>query len=448
MEKTEEKKKNQVIILQDQEKDLNKNIIQNTKIEQKQFKVEQIYDLAIIERARNQWQLGEWENLAKLNINEFQNYLEKGKLALLIGSSHLQLGNETEGRRFVNIAKECGVSKALISRTLIASLHITLGRSYLAKGKNETAIQNFREAIRLLFPHLDNKFFGETLATIEATRMGLLPQAANLLNLQIKDFNETAKKNKAKLKILEIELEHIQAELMLALQRQQLFQPKQNRENQYPIGSEEWSIHLRKKSLSQLGQDLWVLEKTNYKRNGYFVEIGASDGVRLSNTWLLEKEFGWHGICVEPNPKFFEQLRKNRRCIVSNYFVGEETGKEIEFVLAGFYGSSKEVAGNNSRKDSRDAYIEAGEVVKVKAISLNDLLELYHAPRDIDYISIDTEGNEYDILKNFPFDKWNVRLFTIEHNYTDNREKIYELLTKHGYVRIEREWDDWYEKKS
>jgi hypothetical protein len=75
---------------------------------------------------------------------------------------------------------------------------------------------------------------------------------------------------------------------------------------------------------------------------------------------------------------------------------------------------------------------------------LDDFLHRHKAPLDIDYISVDTEGSELEILSSFPFDQWNVRLFTIEHNFMPQREKILELLQKHGYSRIEREWDDWY----
>ena len=91
-------------------------------------------------------------------------------------------------------------------------------------------------------------------------------------------------------------------------------------------------------SRSQLGQDLWVLEKRNWIRNGYFVEFGATDGVLLNNTWLLEKNFGWNGICAEPNPKFFKNLKTNRKCDISDKCVFSTTGQRVEFVLADVFG--------------------------------------------------------------------------------------------------------------
>ena len=81
------------------------------------------------------------------------------------------------------------------------------------------------------------------------------------------------------------------------------------------------------------------------------------------------------------------------------------------------------------------------------AISLNDFLEQHNAPREIDYLSIDTEGSEFEILEDFPFEQWNIRLLTIEHNFTQRRADIRALLERQGYRCTEQQWDDWYEKE-
>jgi len=64
-------------------------------------------------------------------------------------------------------------------------------------------------------------------------------------------------------------------------------------------------------SHSQLGQDLQVLSFYNNKKSGFYIEIGASDGIYLSNTYLLEQN-NWNGICVEPIPKNFNLLKKKQ----------------------------------------------------------------------------------------------------------------------------------------
>ena len=63
------------------------------------------------------------------------------------------------------------------------------------------------------------------------------------------------------------------------------------------------------------------------------------------------------------------------------------------------------------------------------------MLIKYNAPKLIDYLSIDTEGSEFEILKNFDFNNFKFRVITCEHNFSDNREKIYKLLTDNGYIR-------------
>ena len=92
-----------------------------------------------------------------------------------------------------------------------------------------------------------------------------------------------------------------------------------------------------------------------------------------------------------------------------------------------------------------------GTVIQVPTISLQDLLRRHGAPRVIDYMSIDTEGSEYDILAAFDFGAWDVRTFSIEHNRKPQRALIADLLARHGYVRRFPElsqFDDWYVRRT
>ena len=91
-----------------------------------------------------------------------------------------------------------------------------------------------------------------------------------------------------------------------------------------------------------------------------------------------------------------------------------------------------------------------GKKYKVNTISLNDMLAKYHAPDTIDYLSIDTEGSEFEILSSLDYNKYNIKIITCEHNYTPFREKIFELLTSKNYKRKFENlshWDDWYVKE-
>ena len=85
------------------------------------------------------------------------------------------------------------------------------------------------------------------------------------------------------------------------------------------------------KSKSQLGQDLFVLSQLGFKRDGYFVEFGACDGVYLSNSLLVESEFGWSGILSEPGRIWHDDLAQNRTAIIDHRCVYSSSGDVVIF---------------------------------------------------------------------------------------------------------------------
>lgn len=207
-------------------------------------------------------------------------------------------------------------------------------------------------------------------------------------------------------------------------------------------------------SYSQLGQDLAVLEYYNNKEGGYFVEVGAADGIELSNTYLLEKKYNWKGICAEPIPEQYKKLvtnRPNSKC--SNDAVYYESGMTLQFDIANNNGtnhSSNLLSGISSHIDTHKATVDTNKsTINVNTISLTDLLKQYDAPDFIEYLSLDTEGSEYEILKNFDFDKYKFGLIDVEHNYKEpRRSQIRELLISKGYEYLrENQFDDCYKYK-
>jgi FkbM family methyltransferase len=199
------------------------------------------------------------------------------------------------------------------------------------------------------------------------------------------------------------------------------------------------------KSTSQLRQDLFVLAQLNFKTKGYFVEFGAANGIDLSNSYLMEKEFGWTGILAEPAKCWHVQLKRNRKCNIETDCVWKDSVSTITFNEVGI-GELSTIDGFGDDDEHQESR-KRGAKYSVKTISLNDLLEKYKAPHDIDYLSIDTEGSEYEILSNVDFSKYSFKVITVEHNYTPMREKILDLLTKNGYKRVFEDasrFDDWY----
>jgi FkbM family methyltransferase len=201
------------------------------------------------------------------------------------------------------------------------------------------------------------------------------------------------------------------------------------------------------KSKSQICQDLFVLSHFNFKRNGYFVEFGATNGIDFSNTYLMEKEFNWNGILAEPGICWHKDLVKNRACNIDTGCVWSSSQSSLPFREADISGLSTIEAYANS--DHHKVARKRGKNYFVDTISLNDLLNKYDAPHHIDYLSIDTEGSEFEILSNFDFFSYNIEVISCEHNYSPMREKIFSLLISHGYRRIFKElsfFDDYYIK--
>ncbi len=202
------------------------------------------------------------------------------------------------------------------------------------------------------------------------------------------------------------------------------------------------------KSKSQVQQDLFALALNDVRHGGYFVEFGATDGVDISNTWLLETHFGWKGILAEPARIRHADLRRNRRCHIDTRCVwsGETTaatGGRIEFTEH----IHPDLSGVSALLPRRRWCSTKSTAYEVETITLNDLLSEYSAPAHIDYLSVDTEGSELAILSACDFDRWSFGALTVEHNFLPQREAIHALLASHGYKRILThisEQDDWY----
>lgn len=200
---------------------------------------------------------------------------------------------------------------------------------------------------------------------------------------------------------------------------------------------------------SQLGQDLEVLKFYNNKKNGFFIEIGASDGIELSNTYLLEQKYNWNGICVEPLPDKFKLLCNNRpNSLCYDKAVYNESNIDVIFDIANNYDL---LSGISDNIDCHKNKVNSNKTqIIVNTTSLNDLLEKSNAPLIIDYLSLDTEGSEFEILKSVDFNKYIFGLIDVEHNWVEpKRQQIKDLLLSNGYDYIrENRFDDCYKHKS
>lgn len=174
---------------------------------------------------------------------------------------------------------------------------------------------------------------------------------------------------------------------------------------------------------SQSGQDLWVIRDVfDYRRGGTFLDIGAAGGVELSNSYALERYWGWKGLCVEADGDNFQKLKATRSCQLANVCLDERPGEVLFSRKGGFFGGIVENANDS----------ESGDVVRVPALPLSDLLEKNQLPTTIDYLSLDVEGAEDRVMAGFPFETHRFLAATIERPSPALRKK----LADHGYLLV------------
>ena len=212
------------------------------------------------------------------------------------------------------------------------------------------------------------------------------------------------------------------------------------------------SIRKKKDIKSQLYQDMFASFVIEDKFDKTFLEFGATNGVNLSNSYTLEKYLNWKGVLSEPSPQWHDELKKNRpHTNIVSECVWSESNKELNFFMSdvGVLSSLEDFKESDkvSMPGNTKQRLKSGKNIIVKTISLNDLIDRQFNSKMPSYISVDTEGSEYEILKNFNFNKYRPLVFTVEHNFTELQSKIDKLMHLNGYIRVFKSltaFDAWY----
>lgn len=179
---------------------------------------------------------------------------------------------------------------------------------------------------------------------------------------------------------------------------------------------------------SEFGQERIALEALGFKRHGRFVDIGATDGITRNNTIALERHFGWYGVCVEPVARYYEQLRSNRTSCSVHACVGDDQ----QSGLVHFHEDDGNLEVSHMSTQGR---------LVVPCVTIQDIMTCM-GWNDIDFLSIDTEGNELRILSAIDFTRNTIRVITFEHNdhwgapQQAQKQAITKLLTHHGYAHL------------
>lgn len=198
--------------------------------------------------------------------------------------------------------------------------------------------------------------------------------------------------------------------------------------------------------ISQLGQDRFIDEYFNKEEGLTFLDIGAHDGVTISNSFFLEKHRNWNGMCIEAQPNEFEKLKSNRNCICVNVAVSNFNGETDFTIVEGYANMLSGIPDDYNQthlgriKGEVNHYGGSINTIKVPVKKLQTILD-EHNLLEIDFCSIDTEGSEFNIVQSIDFDKTNIKVFIIENNYKEIN--IQEFLETKGYsLHKKLEWDD------
>ena len=211
--------------------------------------------------------------------------------------------------------------------------------------------------------------------------------------------------------------------------------------------------HQYMKYNSQYGQDKFVDDYFQGKEKGVFLDIGAHDGIFLSNSFFFEKQRNWTGVCFEPNPRLYQQLIKNRNCICIEGAASDKNGN-FEFLdiegVESLGGIIEKYDPRHLERIDRDIEKYGGlgkKVISVKGYNINEIL-INNNLTNIDYLSIDTEGGELNILKAIDYEKIKIKLITVEVNYPEEslfhrlinpflKNTAHSFLKSNGYTLID-----------
>lgn len=199
---------------------------------------------------------------------------------------------------------------------------------------------------------------------------------------------------------------------------------------------------------SQFGEDKILLDLLGQKSRGTCVEVGANDGVHGSTTLFFEKR-GWNCVLVEPNPALCDELRRQRSAQVFECAASSQAGTATLQIAEGAalaHAVSTICEGDQAHRILRSH----GVVTKPTLVEMRRLDDILEESRIslLDFISIDVEGHELEVLKGFSLDRWNPTIVIIEDNslFKDSRAKSH--LRHLGYVPFLRTGvNDWYARK-
>lgn len=313
------------------------------------------YDENLLERARTQWQFGDWQSLAKIERNTLQHHPDRAKLALLAAAGRLQTRQDAEAEAYISLAQDWGVSKKLISQILIAGVHNSIGRAAAISNQQHRALQHFEDAIQIGTPGSDAKLLTQARSGYQLSALGIETFGNGQLSF-------------ARLK-----------------------SPSQFAHAGKPQQTQAFAEHSEKNARVMLLAEL--LSRQKFRR--IFLDCGGHDGCSTIKFLLLYPDTDV--VSFEPNPALWDYYT-NLPTYLSKLAVSVDDGVAtfiIDSVDAD--GSSlllnKQIDITGSRSNHELPSLE------VPTINLSELIRSLRQHYDEIILKLDVEGMEYPILE-------------------------------------------------
>lgn len=185
-------------------------------------------------------------------------------------------------------------------------------------------------------------------------------------------------------------------------------------------------------------QSDFILDKVGTA--GYFIDVGASDGINDSNTLALEQA-GWQGICIDGLLRNFQELLRSRRCYCVHRVLAS-TKRKDQFIAQGKW-QSNGAGGSGLISFMEKDHINfvknhlAGRITEVETDTLESVFRAYFVPKRVEFLDIDVEGAAFEIIRDFPFNRYEFQYINVEAS-GEVLVNLEQLLNTHGYVVVER----------
>jgi FkbM family methyltransferase len=408
-----------------------------------------ILDADLLDRARTQWQYGDWDSLQQIDATRLRGHPDRAKLALLGAAGHLQGGSLDQARRLTRQALEWGCGRRVVSQVLTASVHNVLGRVACIAGREDRARQHFELSISSVDSATDVHLLGHARSVREMASLGMLPQAAAYVRQvadRLKRPELATAHARAHQKVLELEVDwlrdrvaHLQKQIV-AGSGATIVKPSAPIPAPPPlVGTGDRAYH----GLHGLDRKLEAYLDFD---GGFFVELGANDGVAQSNTLYFERQRGWRGVLIEPILHNFLKCQANRAgdnaffcaACVSESYPDPYLRLTYSNLMTTPHGVDSDVDDPQAHARSGSIYLPGGEApVEVMAVArtLDSLLDEAGAPGEMDLLSLDVEGGELEVLKGLSHERRRFRYMLVE---CREPQRLETYLAQHGYALIDK----------